>query len=616
MKNNILLWAALAGASLSAGAQEIDFTYNTENKVPKTYGFDKKETYDVAIKIDNPQYVGAKVTGFTVDLPVLEGAIKDVSGWLSTELKLENKKNAPDIAVKEASVSDRMLDVTFDTPYLIDGSGVWVGYSFTITSLDEQYDWPGSPIACVESTDNLDYGLWVHTSRSRLKWTNLGNTLQAVSPMVVHLAMDFGPYDAAIVVPADSYMKKGESYDVPLQVINHGASPLEDIEFSYSIGDTKSTGSIHLDTPLGTKGSSATIEFPLGPVAETGEYPFTITLEKSNGQPNADPGRSASGTMNVWPVIPVTRPLVEEFTGLGCGWCPRGYVAMEYMKETLGDLFVGMAYHGETFESGAMVTVPEEDFPFPTDGYPSSDFNRKDGMDPSMLPLRWNSYAAQISPASVDLQMDWTDSGKKTLKMVSELTFAKDMENADYRLAFALMADGLRNERWKQSNYYYNIEEGDGVQTPLWDLFLGKEKKVAGLTFNDVVVYFKDIQGIEGSVPASIKAGEKMTYSYEVNMDDVKNLKGEYFINADATLHGVVILLDGETGYAVNCNKSASIENATSGVERLRGSDATVVSTQFHTLQGMKVERPSAGIFIRTDIMSDGTRRTSKVVVR
>ena len=568
MRNRILLAGAVLATVFGTNATDIDFTYNTEGLESKVYGFNKKETYDVAIRINDPSYVGSKVAGFTVDLPVGAGAIDNVSGWLASELKLVDKKNAPDLATKTAQVVDEMLSVTFDAPCTIPADGIWVGYSFNITALGEEYHWPGSPIACIESDANLDNGLWVHASRSRLKWTNLASSLGAVSTMTVHLATDFGPYDAAVSVPEQSYMKAGEVYNVPVMVINHGSSPLEDIEYTYSVGDADFTGSVHLDTPIGALGKTGVVEFPMGPVEKTGEYPFILTLGKSNGELNDDPNRTGRGVMNVWPIIPVTRPLVEEFTGLRCGYCPRGYVAMEWMKENFGDLFVGMAYHASSYEADAMECVQESEFPIYVGGYPDGDFNRKDEMDPSYLPFRWDGYAAEIAPADIEVSMDWADSDKKEAVMTSSVTFAKDVENAGYRLAFALVADGLKNDKWAQSNYYAGDDEGDGVDSPLWDVFLTGGKTVKGLTFNDVVVYMKEVDGIEGSVPATIKAGEAMKYEYRVPMADVKNLKGHYFINEGASVHAVAILLDAETGYAVNCNKSVNLaySNAESGI--------------------------------------------------
>lgn len=618
MKNKIILSAAILATALGAGATDIDFTYNTEGLDPKVYGFDKKETYDVAIKIADPVYAGSKVKGFTVDLPVGAGAIDNVSGWLASELKIVDKKNAPDLASKSAQVVDEMLEVTFDESYTIPAEGIWVGYTFSITALGDEYHWPDSPIAVIESDDNLDNGLWVHASRSRLKWTNLANTLGAVSTMTVHLVTDFGPYDAAVSVPAQSYMKAGEAYNVPFTVINHGSAPLEDIDYTYTIGDATFNGSVHLAAPLGALGQSGVVEFPMGPVEKTGEYAFSLTLDKSNGEANTDPNRSGSGTMNVWPVIPVTRPLVEEFTGLHCGYCPRGYVAMEWMKENLGDLFVGMVYHSESYESDAMECVPDDDFPVYVSGFPNGDINRKDLMDPSYMPFRWDGYAAQIVPASIEVSMDWADADKTEAVMTSSVTFAKDVDNANYRLAFALVADGLKNDKWAQSNYYAGYDEGDGVDTPLWDVFLTGGKSVKGLTFNDVVVYMKDVRGVDGSVPATIKAGETMTYEYRVPMADVKNLRGHYFINEGATVHAVAILVDGETGYSVNCNKSAGLaySNAQSGIRGIDAAGAEVVRTEYHNLQGVRVDKPANGIYVRTDVMSDGTRRTSKVTVK
>ena len=37
--------------------------------------------------------------------------------------------------------------------------------------------------------------------------------------------------------------------------------------------------------------------------------------------------------------------VIEEGTGTWCGWCIRGIVAMDYMKKTYGDKFLGIAVH-------------------------------------------------------------------------------------------------------------------------------------------------------------------------------------------------------------------------------------------------------------------------------
>ena len=54
-----------------------------------------------------------------------------------------------------------------------------------------------------------------------------------------------------------------------------------------------------------------------------------------------------------------------------------------------------------------------------------------------------------------------------------------------------------------------------------------------------------------------------------------------------------------------------------SGVESVAGSDAVEVASTYYNLQGVRIDNPSAGqIYIRVATLSDGSVRTSKVVVR
>lgn len=219
----------------------------------------------MAIRIADPQYAGSCVTGFKVDLPVKEDAVDNVTGWLSTELKVTDGVNAPDITTVPGEIDGQLvLNVTFPTPYTITDAGVWVGYSFDITSLKASPgSYPGSPIAYVKTSDTPAYGLWARSSKKQPEWFDQGAALNGVSDMIVTLDMDFGPDDAAIELPAESYVKAGEVCDVPVTLINHGEAPLQDITFSYSIGDYSNTGSLHLSEPIAVDGAKATVNLPV-----------------------------------------------------------------------------------------------------------------------------------------------------------------------------------------------------------------------------------------------------------------------------------------------------------------------------------------------------------------
>lgn len=82
--------SAVALCPFGSDAAEMEFTYNVNDDVPMVYGFKKKETYDVAIRIADPTLVGTRVTSMKVDCPVKDGAFENVTAWLSKELKLEN----------------------------------------------------------------------------------------------------------------------------------------------------------------------------------------------------------------------------------------------------------------------------------------------------------------------------------------------------------------------------------------------------------------------------------------------------------------------------------------------------------------------------------------------
>ena len=97
-------------------AVEMEYTYNVNNDDPMVYGFNKKETYDVAVLLNDPTLIGAKVSGMKVFLPVDESSLANLSAWMTSELKLDEKVNSPDICSVEASYSDYYLSATFPEP--------------------------------------------------------------------------------------------------------------------------------------------------------------------------------------------------------------------------------------------------------------------------------------------------------------------------------------------------------------------------------------------------------------------------------------------------------------------------------------------------------------------
>lgn len=613
MKGKLLTLSLLAATALSGFATEYDFSYD-EGLEPVAYGFDKKETYDVAIRIADPTTVGSRVQSFTVLLEVDPEAITDISGWLTTELKLEKKKNVPNICSVDAQVENNYLTVTFPEPYTITEEGVYVGYSFTITDTDRKYGWPNAPITVVPGKN--EDGLYVHTSRTRMKWSSIVPSISHVSTMVVTLDGDFAPNSTALSLPAMSYVPAFELTSVKASVVSHASEPITKLGYEYTVGDFKGNGEVILPEAIVKAGERAVVEFPIEAIEKCDTYPFSLTITSANGEANTDAHASGEGQIVAMPFVPVNRPLFEEFTGLGCGFCPRGYIAMEEMSKIYGDQFVGMAYHSNSYESnGAMVVMENDNFPVYVSGFPAGTINRGAVIDPSYFPYEFEEYAEGMPLGDLDITLDWADEDKTELTATATAKFVQNLEGTNYRISIALVADGLKNDNWRQSNYYAG-EEPDGIESDLWDLFINGKSKVAGLTFNDVVVYYPDVFGIENTIPENISITEGYTASISVKKDDVVNLAGQQFINEDATVKAVAIILDATTGTTVNANKSAKLawNGDSSSVADLEA--AEVVNTTFYDLQGRKVVNPAQGIFVKIETLSNGTTRRSKVAVK
>ena len=73
------------------------------------------------------------------------------------------------------------------------------------------------------------------------------------------------------------------------------------------------------------------------------------------------------------------------------------------------------------------------------------------------------------------------------------------------------------------------------------------------------------------------------------------------------------IIMDRKTGRAVNCVSSLNL-NGESGVAEAAMEQPVIVETVYYDLQGRRVARPERGIYIKADIYSDGSCRTSKYI--
>ncbi|MDE7159578.1 MAG: hypothetical protein K2O24_01845 [Muribaculaceae bacterium] len=611
MKN--ILISSIAVAAVSASAATVDFSYAPAGAPLVGYGFGKVESYDVAIRINDPGLAGTKIAGLKVPITTDE-AITDISGWLSTSLKLDNNQPVADIAKVEATVTDGVISVTFPEPYTITEGGVYAGYSFKVGAVDtDAQKYPVVVADCSETN-----GLYLHSSRTYRKWTSLASSTGTVSALTIVLDGDFKP-DMVSVTLGDVYGVKGQPTPVAVTLTNSGSSSVSNFTYTYTLSPSGVSGQgiTELETAipaqLGQKGNAwISVDCPDTYEPQT----LSVTVTEINGNPNNSVASTGEAILTPLDFIPQATPLMEEYTGLWCGWCPRGFIALEEMGRRYPERFVGVSYHGDD------IMQSTRSFPNEVGGYPGAVLNRSLDLDPYYgsssgtdmgIAANWEALTEVFAPGEVVVTLNWTDDTHTALKAVADARFVFDYKDADFRISYIVVADGLTCREgdspanWIQTNYY----DGSDMQGYGWEVFTESTSRVAGLVFNDVVVYAGDFLGEKGSVPASITPGVKYSDEFTVSLSDIVNINGDNILNDPSKLRVVAVLMDASTGKFINCGRSNYPD--ASGVGTNLAEDVRVVGVMYHDLSGHLLRTPaSEGVTIRTEILSDGSTRTCK----
>lgn len=604
------LLIALAGAiaALAQGtASELTFAYGSPEKL---YGTGKQENYDVAIQLRDASLVGVQVLGLRVFFSAgrAEG-LSNLRGWLTRELALdENKKNLPDIASQQAQVADGWVEMRFAEPYTITAEGLYLGYSFDTDELTEQNKYP---IALTTGAN-----VWIHSSRTYRKWFS--------HPEMGALAMEVilgGPEiheNAATVMFSPANAPAGHAAQIDVNVVNYGSAGIRSFDYQAEAGDETSTGHVDLDTPVAPRfGLYTTETISLPVVPERGTYPLTVTITRVNGDPNAYRQPAATQLLTVYSRYPKHRPLVEEYTGTWCQWCPRGIVGLEKMRALFPDDFICISYHNQDVMSFTSY------YPSNVPSFPNCWIDRAAQVDAYYglnqpeegfgIDQIWQMAADVQAPADIDVTTRWT--ADSLLEATAHVVFPVNRDDCPYEVAFALLADSLcgTSQEWMQAN---GFSGGQGYDTD-FDFFVSAPHQISGLKFNDVLLMRSSVWGIEGSLSAPIVEEEEQQFTYTFDLTRALNTEGRNMVQDRNNLRVVAMLVSADDGSVLNCNQAhaAPIASAIADV----GAESRVVSTAVYDLQGRRQAPASVkrgGLSIVRQQMADGSRRTMKLLQR
>lgn len=608
----VALTAALAGFSTPAAADngKIVFSGNTGSQKIQYYGTQKKENYDVAVLLADKNLKGKKISAIRAPFASSEG-IGNVKVWITKKLNLENKVNVPDVMSLDATFDGTTASATLPDAYTIDSDTLYVGYSFDVTALD---DYSKYPVAI--TTSQSDAGFFLHSSRTYRKW--MDKAAQGSSAMEIDL--DGAAADAAGIASLDDiYGQVNTPTTVTLTLRNHGYNGVKSVKYSYKAGDKSGGGYVELANPIPAYyNASADVDIKLDEIAAKGKYPLTVSIDEVNGGANAEDG-SDETTFIVYNYMPKHNPVMEEYTGTWCGWCPRGFVALAVMNRLHPD-FIGLSYHN----GDAMEVMSSSLFPTDVSGFPSADMDRKYGeTDPYYgnnnsdfgIETLWKSEAAKIAPAAAAVEAAYTDGGEK-IAAKATFVFPEDVTDADkYRVEFVLVADDLHGtgSTWEQHNYYKPENKGS-LPSPEGDQFFEGNSVLTDLHFDDVVVATTRVKdGVKAqlpTLPAAAAEGEPVEVTGEFETAKVVSTSGTSLIQDTSKMRIVALLLNAD-GTVANAAKANVTGAGTTGISSVGGNASLAdAPAAVYDLQGRRLSTMQPGV----NIVKMTSGRTVKVV--
>ena len=570
-------------------------------------GLNASGTYKAAILLPVEAikpFDGGKVVGMRVAM----ATAAQVSRVFITPIK-NDAINSDIVSEEVSSAKAGWSEFALENPVTLDFTDV----EAILLGFDYQQVAGTYPLSAVEAGSEI-YDLFIYGDLGQGEgWYNLGNSYGNLSVQAI-VEGDFDEYAAEPLPFGNIIIPFGGSTDVNLQVVNRGAETLSDIDYVIDIdgveGDVKHATA---SKPI-TFGDIVTFTIPFTSAATEKTETRAITILKVNGQDNTAENQTVEGFVVSTSKNITRRVAVEEYTGTGCGWCPRGMVGMEKMRNTFGDQFVGIAVH-QYNSTDPMYIAPASYANLSLDSAPSCVVNRKYKADPYQgrkYDILDDIRAELAIPALAGVEVEgyWNEDSTKVDAKATVLSLID--APTTYKVEFVLIADSLTGttNTWKQANYYaqYTTTQLPDDIAPFAKGGVYGQSSVLGLKFNDVAISSSYVSNTNRAPAVADLTPEKDGISeYTLSLPTKVALKNALNKNY---IYVAALLIDND-GVIVNSAK-ALVKGKTdaSGISNM--SAAAPQPVKRYSLDGRQMQQSAKGINIVR--MADGSVR--KVLVK
>lgn len=611
-------------ASIPTSAQEVSYGPYDGSQPLSSWGTNLSSTYHIALHITDNRLVGKQVSGVVVPFDTNISSLLSLNAWTATELKETGMQY---LTSQNGDIKAGMDTIRFAQPCTIPEGGLYVGFTLTASTSKVQ------PIRCI-SDDPAPDTYYLLAPRVYRKWKDRHGGGIGTSAMQVLLT---GLDDYAVTPQgrSDINVLTGQAQEALFTINNYGAQKVSSVEYAWSVNGHSGSNTVPVN--IGNHyGAASTIHVAVPAMDNAGAYPLDITINKVNGQDNTMAASKAEALVVAYNTQPVHRPVLEEYTGTWCGYCPRGWVGLERMNALYPDDFIAISYHN----NDPMAFTA--DYPADVPGFPYAMIDRQEATDAYCgnasdsrfhVDDVWKTHKNIFAPVAISATAQFSDSTH--VEVTATTTYGKPMTDNHYALSFVLTADSLQGNSqmdmeykllaipsgygtWQQHSYYQGLE--DAWPDSYMDQFT-KGEEYQYLMFNDVAVAWSGNSYVDGSQPASVESDKPYTSQYTFDTTDITSvyydkLTGNYkstglpIIQHKNALHVVVMLIDKTSGQVINAAKCyvEPLRNAT-GISNLQMAPAKV-STSYYSIDGKRLQHPIKGLnIVRT---SDG--KTFKVL--
>lgn len=353
-------------------------------------------------------------------------------------------------------------------------------------------------------------------------------------------------------------MKMGNTFVTPnstsfkVRVTNYGSADVHSLFYSLINTDLQQQigqDTIRLDSAL-TGGETRTIDIAATPSPDYSKQSLLLNITLVNGQYNE--ATSPYTYIDLYTVtrIPKKRYVVEEYTGMWCGYCPRGMVTLEYLSRTFPDEFIPIAIHCrngqfDILDTGAYSTLRSNY----AAGFPALWLNRRTKINDWIEGASILSQKNDAPPAmDVEAVAIWQNDSND-IAVTTTLNPCAAVDTSKYGIAYVLTEDGLTSPNWAQRNYLsgevYNNAPEELKQ------FTEGGSWVYNLKYNHTaIVSAGEKNGVSPGIQQALIPDVEQQHSYTFG-----NISQYSIIQCKDSLHVVVLLINRESGEIENAAK-------------------------------------------------------------